>query len=86
MPMSALPASCMIVRTSAKSRLMRPGSVMRSQMPWTPCLSTSSAMRNASSIEVDWSSTSSSRSFGTTITVSQAARSAVTPSSAVRLR
>jgi hypothetical protein len=26
----------MIVRTSAKSRLMRPGIVIRSVMPWTP--------------------------------------------------
>ena len=86
MPMRALPASCMIVRTSAKSRLMRPGSVMRSQIPWTPCRRTSSAIRKASSIEVDWSSTSSSRSFGTTMTVSQAARRAATPSSAARRR
>ena len=45
-----------------------PGFVIRSQMPWTPWRSTSSAMRNASSIEVDLSSTSSSRSFGITIT------------------
>ena len=69
----------MIVRTSAKSRLIRPGFVIRSQMPWTPWRSTSSAMRNASSIEVDLSSTSSSRSFGITITVSQACRSSSTP-------
>ena len=72
MPISAEPASFMIVRTSAKSRLIRPGFVIRSQMPWTPWRSTSSAIRNASSIEVDLSSTSSSRSFGITITVSQA--------------
>src|SRR5918993_1053306 len=32
-PISAEPESCMIVRTSAKSRLMRPGTVMRSVMP-----------------------------------------------------
>src|ERR1051325_8523733 len=43
-------------------------------------------MRNASSIEVCRSSTSSSRSFGTTITVSQAARRASTPSVAWRPR
>src|SRR5436305_4522757 len=35
-PIRADPASCMIVRTSAKSRLMRPGIVIRSVMPWTP--------------------------------------------------
>ena len=33
MPMSAEPASFMTVRTSAKSRLIRPGMVIRSQMP-----------------------------------------------------
>ena len=64
MPISAVPASFMIVRTSAKSRLIRPGIVIRSQMPWTPWRRTSSAMRNASSIDVARSSTSSSRSFG----------------------
>ena len=40
------------------------GQVIRSLMPWTPWRSTSSATRNASSIEVDLSSTSSRRSFG----------------------
>src|SRR2546421_491613 len=35
-PISAEPASCMIVRTSAKSRLIRPGIVIRSVMPCTP--------------------------------------------------
>ena len=64
MPMSAVPASFMIVRTSAKSRLIRPGIVIRSQMPCTPWRSTSSAIRKASSIDVERSSTSSSRSFG----------------------
>ena len=51
-------------------------------MPWTPWRSTSSAMRNASSIVVFSSSTSSSLSFGITITVSQFSRSASMPSSA----
>ena len=44
-------------------------------MPWTPWRRTSSAIRNASSIDVVLSSTSSRRSFGITITVSQAPRS-----------
>ena len=69
----------MTVRTSAKSRLIRPGIVIRSQMPWTPWRSTSSAILKASSIDVDRSSTSSRRSFGITITVSHAARSSSTP-------
>ena len=51
-------------------------------MPWTPWRRTSSATLNASSIEVDLSSTSSSLSFGITIVVSQAARNWATPWSA----
>ena len=74
MPSSALPASDMIVRTSAKSRLIRPGSVIRSEMPWTPWRSTSSATRNASTIDVCLSSTDSRRLFGTTISVSTSSR------------
>jgi hypothetical protein len=46
--MSADPAPCMTDLTSAKSRLMRPGVVMRSVMPWTPARSTWSAVANAS--------------------------------------
>ena len=51
-PMSAEPASFMTVRTSAKSRLMRPGTVIRSVMPCTPWRSTSSATLKASMIDV----------------------------------
>ena len=40
----------MIVRTSAKSRLMSPGTVMMSLMPCTPWRRTSSTTRNASRI------------------------------------
>ena len=43
MPISAEPASLMIAFTSAKSTLIRPGMVMMSEMPWTPCRRTSSA-------------------------------------------
>ena len=60
----------MIVRTSAKSRLIRPGSVTRSEMPCTPWRSTSSATRKASTIDTLRSSTDSRRLFGTTISVS----------------
>ena len=82
MPISAVPEPSMIVRTSAKSRLIRPGSVIRSQIPCTPWRRTSSAILKASSIDVDLSSTSSKRSFGITIVVSQSLRSASTPVSA----
>ena len=82
MPISAVPLSLMIVRTSAKSRLISPGIVIRSQIPCTPWRSTSSATLNASIIEVERSRTSSSRSFGITIVVSHAWRSICTPISA----
>ena len=74
MPMSAEPASDMIVRTSAKSRLMRPGIVMRSVMPWTPWRRTLSASRNASRIVVRRSTMVSSFSFGMTMSVSTTSR------------
>jgi len=51
--MSADPAPCITDFTSAKSRLMRPGVVMRSVMPWTPESSTWSAERNASSTDTE---------------------------------
>src|SRR5579875_1125723 len=85
-PSSALPALDMIVRTSAKSRLIRPGSVTRSEIPWTPWRRTSSATRKASTIVVWRSSTESRRSLGTVIRVSTSlARSAI-PSSACLIR
>ena len=86
MPSSAWPASLMIVRTSAKSRLIRPGSVTRSEMPCTPWRSTSSATRNASTIDVPFSSTDSRRLLGITISVSTCLASSATPSSAWRAR
>ena len=70
MPMMAVPALAMIIRTSAKSVLMRPGTVMRSVMPRTPWRSTSSATLKALTIEVLSLDTVSSRSFGMTIRVS----------------
>ena len=85
-PISAEPASRMIVRTSAKSRLTRPGIVIRSVMPWTPWRRTSSASRNASTIEVSLSTTWSSRSFSITISVSTCSRRSRIPSSACSAR
>ena len=87
-PISAEPASLMIVRTSAKSRLTRPGIVIRSVIPCTPCRSTSSASLNASTIEVRFSTTWSRRSFSITISVSTMSRRSSIPRSAccARLR
>ena len=86
MPISDAPASCMIVRTSAKSRLISPGTVIRSVMPWTPWRRTSSAIRKASMIDVRRSTTSIRRSFGMTITESTCFCSSSMPSSARRVR
>src|SRR3989338_4997467 len=52
MPMSAETESDITLFTSAKSTLISPGVVTRSAMPCTPCLSTSSTVRNASRSEV----------------------------------
>ncbi len=82
MPISAEPASRMIVRTSAKSRLTSPGTVIRSVIPWTPWRRMSSAIRNASTTEVRFSTTWSSRSFSITISVSTRSRRLSIPISA----
>ena len=86
MPISAEPASCMIVRTSAKSRLISPGIVIRSVIPCTPWRSTLSASRKASSIDVRRSTTASSFSLGITISVSTTSRRRSMPSVACRAR
>ncbi len=82
MPISAEPASDITDLTSAKSRLIRPGVVIRSVMPWTPESSTWSAERNASSTLTWRSEMDSSRSLGITIRVSTCSRSEAMPSSA----
>ena len=82
MPIIAVPEAFMMVQTSAKSRLMRPGTVMRSVMPWVPWHSTSSAMRKASSMVVFFSERSSRRSFGMTIRVSTISERFLMPSTA----
>ena len=86
MPMSAEPASFMTDFTSAKSRLMRPGVVMRSVMPETPCMSTWSACLKESRIDIWRSVISSSFSFGMTMSVSTSSDRRPMPSSAWRAR
>ena len=46
-PINAVPALPIIVRTSAKSTLIKPGLIMISLIPTTPCLNTSSATLKA---------------------------------------
>ena len=84
--MSAEPASFMIARTSAKSRLIRPGTVMMSLMPWTPWRRTSSTTRKASRIEVFFWTTSRRRSFGIVMSVSTLPLSSSAAFSEVSLR
>mmetsp|Transcript_5480 Transcript_5480/g.10448 ORF Transcript_5480/g.10448 Transcript_5480/m.10448 type:complete len:283 (+) Transcript_5480:438-1286(+) len=69
-PINAVPASCIILRTSAKSTLMRPGLTMISDIPTTPCLKISSATRKEASNGVFSGMISRSLLFDTTITVS----------------
>ncbi|VWM24072.1 Uncharacterised protein [Collinsella intestinalis] len=76
----------MIVLTSAKSRLMTPGTVIRSVIPWVPWDRTPSAVVKASSMVVFFSAMSSRRSFGMTIMVSTDSASVLIPSSAEFLR
>ena len=76
----------MIARTSAKSRLIRPGIVMMSLMPWTPWRSTSSTTLKASMMVVFFWTTSLSRSFGIVMSVSTWALSSSAAFSATSLR
>ena len=85
-PIIALPISCITERTSAKSRLMRPGITIRSVMPRTPCCSTSSASRNASLKVVLGLATKKRFWFGMTINVSTCRCSSSIPASAERIR
>ncbi len=82
MPMRAEPAPDMTDLTSAKSRLIRPGVVIRSVMPWTPDSSTWSAALNASSTLTWRSEIDNRRSLGITMRVSTSSRRVSMPASA----
>ncbi len=69
-PIWAIPLSVITVWTSAKSRLISPGTLIRSVIPWTACCKTSSAFLRASGMVVLRSTISSSLSLGMTISVS----------------
>ena len=85
-PIIAMPVSDITVRTSAKSTLIMPGSVMISAMPATAPCSTSFAALNASCIVTSAPSTSISLSFGITISESTYCDRASMPSCATRTR
>jgi len=87
MAISAEPPLPMIDRTSLKSTFTRPVPVMRSDTPWMPCRSRSSAAKKASLIEARGSMICSRRSLGITTSVSTFSLSRPMPSiaSAARL-
>ena len=76
---------CIVVFTSAKSRLIIPGIVMMSEMPCTPWRSTSSATRKLSKKPASLATTSSF-SLGITSMVSTASSSSGMPRSACCMR
>ena len=77
-----MPLSVITVCTSAKSRLIRPGTLIRSVIPCTACCKTSSAFFKASGMDVLLSTISKSLSFGITINVSTLSLSFSIPESA----
>mmetsp|Transcript_1740 Transcript_1740/g.3807 ORF Transcript_1740/g.3807 Transcript_1740/m.3807 type:complete len:271 (+) Transcript_1740:586-1398(+) len=69
-PIRAVPAFPMMARTSAKSTLTRPGLMIISEIPTTPCRKMSSATKNASVRGVFSGTICRSWSFATTMSVS----------------
>ena len=85
-PITAWPMPFMTARTSAKSRLIWPGTVMMSLMPCTAWRSTSSATRKASETGVLRATVCSRRSLGMAITESTHSLSCARPSRAWPMR
>ena len=85
-PITAWPMPFITARTSAKSRLIWPGTVMMSLMPCTAWRSTSSATRKASDTGVLRATVWSSRSLGIAITESTHSWSWARPSMAWAMR
>ena len=82
MPIKAEPAFCIIVLTSAKSTLMMPGIVIRSEIPSTACLKTSSQIWKAERKVVSLPTMLNRRSLGMTIIASTASLRFISPCSA----
>ena len=85
-PIMALPGSPITVRTSSKSTLTLPYSLMISAMPPTAFFNTSLAWAKASSCVTSSPNTSSSFSFNTTISESTLASNSAKPRSALVMR
>ena len=75
-----------MVFTSAKSKLIRPGTTIKSVMLLTPACKTSSANENASANVVFSSATLNKFWFGITIVVSTKHSNSFNPCSAIRIR
>ena len=86
MPIMAEPALVITAFTSLKSTLIRPGTLIRSEIPCTPWRSTSSASLKASFMEVRLSTTWSRRSLGMVIRASTLAFRLAIPCSATLKR
>ena len=85
-PIKAVPASVIMALTSAKSTLISPGTVIKSEIPWTPCPKTLSATRKASWRVIFLSTTSRSFWLGMTMRVSTFPLSSSRASSATLIR
>ena len=84
--MSARPMPVMMVRTSAKSTLIRPGIMTRSLMPRTAVAHTLSTMLNDSRRVMCLPARATSRSLGMTMSASTDLASSATPAFAFFLR
>ena len=85
-PIIALPISCITLRMSAKSRLIKPGRTIRSVTPRTPDCNTPSAILNASANVVFSLAIRNRFWFGITISVSTYSCISSMPSSAIFMR
>ncbi len=85
-PIKAEPACLMIALTSAKSTLTKPGTVITSEIPCTPCFKTSSTMAKASSREVLRSIICNNLSLGMVMIVSTLSINLSRPCSAISRR
>ena len=86
MPISADPALLITALTSAKSKFIKPCTVIKSDIPCTPWRNTSSATLKASNKGVFLSMVCNSLSLGTVISVSTLSRSCEIAYSALRRR
>jgi len=81
-PINAIPAFDMVVLTSAKSRLISPGTIIKSVIPFTEWCRISSAFLNMEIMVASFGAIPRNLSFGMVITVSATLFSSIIPCSA----